>query len=86
MSHARRSRLAVLVLLGSIALASCSSDETVTGSKLPSGQPGQGKPAVTMGTKNFTEQTILGQLYAQALRAKGFTVDPQAGHRANRGG
>lgn len=36
--------------------------------------PGKGKPAVTLGTKNFTEQLILGELYAQALRAKGFTV------------
>jgi osmoprotectant transport system substrate-binding protein len=29
---------------------------------------------VTLGTKNFTEELILGQLYAQALRAKGFAV------------
>ena len=36
--------------------------------------PGVGKPPVTLGTKNFTEQLILGQLYAQALRAKGFRV------------
>jgi osmoprotectant transport system substrate-binding protein len=41
---------------------------------LPAGQPGAGKPAVTLGTKNFTEEFILGQLYAQALEAKGFTV------------
>jgi osmoprotectant transport system substrate-binding protein len=41
---------------------------------LPAGQPGAGKPAVTLGTKNFTEEFILGQLYAQALQAKGFTV------------
>jgi osmoprotectant transport system substrate-binding protein len=41
---------------------------------VPGGQPGQGKPPVTLGTKNFTEEFILGQLYAQALRAKGFTV------------
>src|SRR5215831_10223859 len=40
----------------------------------PNGQPGHGKPAVTMGSKNFTEALILGQLYAQALQAKGFTV------------
>src|SRR3954462_12742410 len=36
--------------------------------------PGAGKPAVVLGTKNFTEQFILGQLYAQALRAKGWKV------------
>ena len=29
---------------------------------------------MTLGTKNFTEELILGQLYAQALRAKGFSV------------
>ncbi len=37
-------------------------------------EPGAGKPAVTIGTKNFTEEFILGQLYAQALRAKGYSV------------
>jgi osmoprotectant transport system substrate-binding protein len=37
-------------------------------------EPGVGKPPVTLGTKNFTEEFILGQLYAQALRAKGFSV------------
>jgi osmoprotectant transport system substrate-binding protein len=40
----------------------------------PSGQPGASKPAVTLGSKNFTEALILGQLYAQALQAEGFTV------------
>jgi osmoprotectant transport system substrate-binding protein len=39
-----------------------------------SAQPGKGKPPVTIGDKNFTEEFILGELYAQALRAKGFTV------------
>ena len=33
------------------------------------------KPTVIIGTKNFTEQYILGQLYKQALEAKGYTVD-----------
>ncbi len=36
--------------------------------------PGKGKPTVTIGDKNFAEELILGQLYAQALRAKGFAV------------
>lgn len=40
----------------------------------PSRGPGSGKPAFTLGTKNFTEEFILGQLYAQALQAKGFSV------------
>jgi len=36
--------------------------------------PGLGKPAVTIGDKNFTEEYILGSLYAQALAAKGYKV------------
>ena len=39
-----------------------------------SSQPGASKPAVTIGYKNFAEANILGELYAQALRAKGFKV------------
>jgi osmoprotectant transport system substrate-binding protein len=34
-----------------------------------------GKPAVTIGDKNFAEENILGALYAQALQAKGYTVN-----------
>jgi osmoprotectant transport system substrate-binding protein len=37
-------------------------------------EPGAGKPGVTLGTKNFPEEFLLGQLYAQALRARGFSV------------
>ena len=31
-------------------------------------------PTITIGTKNFPEEFILGELYKQALEAKGFTV------------
>jgi len=34
----------------------------------------QAKPTIIVGNKNFTEEYILGQLYGQALKAKGFTV------------
>jgi osmoprotectant transport system substrate-binding protein len=34
----------------------------------------QAKPTIVMGTKNFSEEYILGALYQQALQAKGFTV------------
>ena len=37
--------------------------------------PGDGKPTVTIGDKNYTEQFILGQLYQQALQAQGFSID-----------
>jgi osmoprotectant transport system substrate-binding protein len=36
--------------------------------------PGKGKPTIVLGDKNFTEEFILGELYAQAFRAKGYTV------------
>ncbi len=36
--------------------------------------PGTGKPQVTIGDKNFTEQFVLGELYYQALKAQGFSV------------
>ena len=34
-------------------------------------------PAITIGSKNFTEQFILGEIYAQALEAAGFRVKRQ---------
>jgi osmoprotectant transport system substrate-binding protein len=37
--------------------------------------PGAGEPVITLGDKNYTEQFVLGQLYAQALRAEGFSVN-----------
>jgi osmoprotectant transport system substrate-binding protein len=50
-----------------------SSTSTTSTSTTPS-LPGTGKPPVTIGDKNFTEQFILGQLYLQALEGDGFTV------------
>jgi osmoprotectant transport system substrate-binding protein len=62
-----------------LALAACGGgggdQGTTTGAKhAGASQPGAGKPAVTLGDKNFTEQLLLGELYKQALEAKGFTV------------
>ena len=47
--------------------------------------PGTGKPPVTIGDKNYTEQFVLGELYFQALQAQGFTVHAQPQHRPHRG-
>jgi osmoprotectant transport system substrate-binding protein len=79
-----RLRAAVVALAGVALLAGCASFGGNFSARsfapgtavvsLPAGQPGAGKPAVTLGTKNFTEEFIVGQLYAQALAAKGFTV------------
>jgi len=33
------------------------------------------KPTIVLGSKNFPEEDILGQLYSQALEAKGFSVN-----------
>ena len=38
------------------------------------GSTGGTKPTVTIGSTNFTEQLILGELYAQILEANGYTV------------
>jgi osmoprotectant transport system substrate-binding protein len=46
----------------------------VSASSTTSALPGTGKPPVTIGDKNFTEQFVLGELYQQALQAQGFTV------------
>src|ERR687886_1307917 len=55
--------------------SSSSSSSSGSSSSAANAQPGKGKPAVTIGTKDFTEEFILGELYAQALRAKGYTVN-----------
>jgi osmoprotectant transport system substrate-binding protein len=36
--------------------------------------PGTGRPPITIGDKNYTEQFLLGELYKQALTAEGFSV------------
>jgi len=71
----------ILTLVAALALstgvAACGSsddDNGSTGTQAAATQPGKGKPAVTLGTKNFTEQFVLGQLYKQALEAKGYKV------------
>lgn len=56
------------------ALAACGSSNHTSTTGGSASLPGKGKPAVTLGDKNFTEQYVLGELYAQALRAKGYTV------------
>jgi osmoprotectant transport system substrate-binding protein len=40
-----------------------------------SGSSGGGKPTVRIGSTNFTEQSILAELYAQALEANGYRVE-----------
>jgi osmoprotectant transport system substrate-binding protein len=81
MTHGRtRGLLALLAAMAALA-AGCGSDSgNGSGSSGGSGaastdQPGKGKPALTIGTKDFTEEFILGNLYQQALQAKGWKVN-----------
>jgi osmoprotectant transport system substrate-binding protein len=76
---------AVAGVLAALTLASCgaakkqavATDGPVTPTTTTTntaGLPGTGKPAVTIGDKNFTEQFVLGELYAGALSAEGYDV------------
>jgi osmoprotectant transport system substrate-binding protein len=83
MTHGRSVKLrgfaaVIAVLLAGLLLAACGSSKSSTSTTTTtsaSSTAGAGKPAVTLGSKNFAESNIIGQLYAQALRAKGFTIN-----------
>jgi osmoprotectant transport system substrate-binding protein len=76
-----RAMLALLaLLLCGLVVASCGGDESSdstasSSSNTADAKPGEGKPGITIGTKDFTEEYILGELYGQALEAKGYTVE-----------
>ncbi|MSQ24399.1 MAG: ABC transporter substrate-binding protein [Chloroflexi bacterium] len=59
-----RTRALGLILLAAAFMVACTSSA-------PSGP----KPKVIMGSANFGEQVVLGEIYAQALEANGYTVD-----------
>jgi osmoprotectant transport system substrate-binding protein len=61
---------AIPALLALLVLAACGNVGASGGS-----EDGGGGPEITVGSKNFTEQYILGELYAQALAANGFSVE-----------
>ena len=64
---------AVTLLLGLLfAVAACGN---VSGGSGDSGSGGGGGPTITIGSKNFTEQYILGNMYADALENAGFNVE-----------
>ena len=70
--------LAVLAVFGVAACGGDDDDSSSSGNQnttASSDQPGKGKPAVTLGTKDFTEEFVLGELYKQALEAKGYKVN-----------
>jgi osmoprotectant transport system substrate-binding protein len=82
MTHGRTRGLLALLAATAALAAGCGSDSGSSSGSGSSGsgaassdQPGKGKPALTIGTKDFTEEFILGNLYQQALQAKGWKVN-----------
>lgn len=69
MTRALRLRWAVAVVLA-VALGGCGSDATTDKDAV--------KPPLRIGTKNFTESEILGELYKQALESRGIRVELQS--------
>jgi glycine betaine/choline ABC-type transport system substrate-binding protein len=87
-THALLALLAVLCL--GFVVAACGSDSSEKSSSSSSSSSGaassneikkvsgaESKPAIKVGSKNFTEQFVLGEIYSQALEAAGFKVDRQ---------
>lgn len=82
----KKLRYLLMVALAAMALgvAACGSDDDDTGDAptetTASGEAIQADPAngntptLTIGSKNFTEQIVLGEIYAQALQAAGYNV------------
>jgi glycine betaine/choline ABC-type transport system substrate-binding protein len=79
-----RGVLALLCLLvAAVALAACGSDDgtsteadstAASSDNLIQDNPDNNGVKLTIGSKNFTEQFILGEIYAQALEAAGYDV------------
>jgi osmoprotectant transport system substrate-binding protein len=75
-----RRLFALVVTMSAIVLAAaaCGGDDgepDAAATTAAETEAGGEKPGVVLGTKNFTEQYILGELYRQALEAKGFEVE-----------
>jgi osmoprotectant transport system substrate-binding protein len=60
----------LLLMVLALPVAACGEDTTGGGSAQPQGTELQ----LTLGTKDFTEQFLLGELYEQALAARGYKV------------
>jgi len=76
--HTRRAaKAAFAVSLGVallIGLAACGGGGGENTTTTTTTTQASGKPTIILGSKNFSEETLLGQLYGQALQAKGFKV------------
>jgi osmoprotectant transport system substrate-binding protein len=78
-------RSLLLVLVCAVLVAACgggddgaqspapTQDQSRSGGKIQR-NPANAKMRLTIGSKNFTEQKVLGQIYAQGLEAAGYTI------------
>ena len=82
--HLHRSFAVPLALAAALAFSACGSDDNGSEEAAPAAESGgtqlqkdpanAGKGTITVGSKNFTEQYILGEIYAQTLEGLGFKV------------
>jgi osmoprotectant transport system substrate-binding protein len=76
--HTRRAAKAAFAISFGVALliglTACGGGGGGSSTSAPATTSAGPKPTITLGTKNFGEEYILGQLYGQALQAKGFPV------------
>jgi osmoprotectant transport system substrate-binding protein len=73
--------IAGVVAAGALVLSGCSSSNSLSGS---SSSGSSSKQTIVVGSANFSENTILADIYGQALAANGFAVSykPNIGARA----
>jgi glycine betaine/choline ABC-type transport system substrate-binding protein len=83
----RRVFIIPLLVLAAVAIAACgsssssssssggSASSSSSSSSSSAAQPGKGKPPITLGTTDFTEEFIIGALYQQVLQHAGYTVN-----------
>jgi glycine betaine/choline ABC-type transport system substrate-binding protein len=72
--------LALVLVLGVVACGGGDDNDSSGGGgggKKIVSNPKNGKVTITVGSKNFTEEFILGEIYAQALQAAGYDVKKQ---------
>ena len=76
--HTRRAAKAAFAISFGVALliglVACGGSGGGNSNSTSTGSAAGPKPTIVLGTKNFGEEYILGQLYGQALQAKGFKV------------
>ena len=84
MKQVRYATALIAVLLATLALGACGDDDDDDGGGGSGDTTGQierndanADTKITVGSKNFTEQKVLGEIYAQGLEAAGFDVDTE---------